>query len=320
MKPVTLSIVIVNYKTLFYTLQCIQSIKSYPPACPYEIILIDNGSGDKSPEIIRDQHPDVLCISTGKNLGFAKANNLGINNVRGDLVLLLNSDTRINDNSLSWMADYLRAHPELGAIGPRQTDGEGRLQLSWGEFPTLVSEFLRKLMHSRLAIGDPNVRGYLEEKYAGSYGVDWVSGSCLMARKKAITDAGLLDEHFFMYFEDVDLCARMRKLGWKIHFCSEASITHYGGVSAQKNILHVMVEYRHSQIYFTRKYYGVWGVLLLKLLLLSKYSMYLARWGTRYTFERIFNCVSESTFAKLLLSKKSIELVFRRERQSTECA
>jgi len=196
-------------------------------------------------------------------------------------------------------------------------DGEGKLQLSWGSFPTFISEALRKLTHHRLSVNDLKVREYLEEKFSRSSEVDWVSGSCLMARKEALTQAGLLDGHFFMYFEDIDLCRRIKDKSWKIHYNSEIMIIHYGGVSAKKNLLHVLVEYRHSQIYFTRKYYGLKGVLALKLLLFFKYGINLFIWGTVHLKDKIFGLETKDNFAKLLLSKKAIQLVFRPERKIT---
>lgn len=316
-QEITLSIVIVNFETPDYTVRCIESIYENRPSVSFEIILIDNGSGDRSLESIRGQFPEVICIETGENLGFARANNLGISNARGNFILLLNSDTEILDNSLDRLLEHLLANPAAGAVGPRQLDAKGKLQLSWGSFPTFISEIYRKLIHQRLSLNDLAIRDYLEEKYAGSTGVGWVSGSCLLARKKALTDAGFFDGHYFMYFEDIDLCRRMKDDGWRVDYNSDITIMHYGGVSAKKNILHVLVEYRHSQIYFTRKYYGLSGVLTLKTLLLLKYGLYLVRWGLAYFKDRLFGLECRESFARLLLSKKTIELVFKSEPKTT---
>ncbi len=309
MTDTLLSIIIVNFETPKHTLSCIDSIYAYPPNCRFEIILIDNGSQDGSLEEIRAARPEIVCIETGENLGFARANNLGINNARGQYILLLNSDTKILDNCLDKMLECLMANPELGAVGPKQLDGQGKLQLSWGSFPTLASEVFRKLFHYRLSMNDLMIRGYLEEKYAGIAEVDWISGSCLMARKETLYQAGLLDPHFFMYFEDIDLCRRIQHAGWKIHFQSNLTIIHYGGVSAKKNILRVLVEYRRSQLYFTRKYYGLGGVLALKCLLFTKYVLYLVSDGSAFIIRKSMGRNVKDVFARLLLSKKSLELI-----------
>ncbi|MBI2095454.1 MAG: glycosyltransferase family 2 protein [Candidatus Omnitrophica bacterium] len=311
--PVTLSIVSVNYETPEYTLQCIRSIYTNRPRCSFEVIVIDNGSKDHSLELIRAQAPNVICIETGRNLGFSQANNLGINNARGNFVLLLNSDTKILDNSLDRMVEYLIANPGVGALGPRQLDGEGKLQLAWGRFPTLITEAYRKLIHYKLSMNDLKIRDYLEEKYAKPTEVDWISGSCLMARKEALFDAGLLDNHFFMYFEDIDLCHQMKDRGWQIHYNADMTVLHYGGVTAKRNMLNVLVEYRRSQIYFTRKFYGLRGVLFLKTLLLIKYGANFVRWGVLSLLDKMLRNPAKENFVKLLLSKKTIELIFNRK-------
>lgn len=312
MQTYKLSIIIVNFETFEYTSECIDSIYKNPPSCLYEIILIDNGSQDASLEKIQEKFPEVKCIRIGENLGFSLANNLGIQNARGELVLLLNSDTKILNGSLNRIVEYLNDNPSVGVVAPRQIDGTGRIQFSWGGFPTFISEFYRKIVHYRLSIDDPKIRDYLEEKCNAICEVDWVSGSCLLVRKKALFDVGLFDKNFFMYFEDIDLCRKIKDSGWQINYNPNATILHYGGVSAKKNILHVLVEYRRSQIYFTRKYYGTLGVIFLKLLLFAKYGFYFIRWGMVYIIEKLSSKVSSETFAKLLLSKKAIGLIFER--------
>ena len=114
-----------------------------------------------------------------------------------------------------------------------------------------------------------------------------------------------------MYFEDIDLCRRIQDLGYSIHYNSDLAIIHYGGVSAKKNILRILVEYRRSQIYFTRKYYGRMGVAALKAMLLAKYGLNFIRWGLTFIGDSLFKRRSVDSFAKLLLSKKTIELVFQ---------
>lgn len=307
---IELSIVIVNFETPSYTLDCIGSIYANSPRCSFEIILIDNGSKDGSIDRIRERWPKVVCIETGANLGFARANNLGINNTRGEYVLLLNSDTKILDNSLDRLLGYLRQNPKAGVVGPKQIDGTGKLQLSWGSFPTFVSEMYRKLLHHRLSVNDWLVRDYLEEKFGSATEVDWVSGSCLLARREALFDSGLLDEHYFMYFEDIDLCRRISDAGWGIHYEPDTTILHYGGISAKKNILKILVEYRRSQLYFTRKYYGLNGILLLKSLLIIKSLANLGRYAVIYLASSVMarHESRQIHYANLLLNKKTLEL------------
>jgi len=308
-----LSIIIVNFETPEYTLDAVRSIYQHPPKQSYEIILIDNGSYDASLGRFREEVPDATCIEMGQNYGFARANNLGIANARGEYVLLLNSDTKILDDSLDRMLSYLEEHPDLGVLGPRQINGRGRLQLSWGVFPTLVSEIYRKIIHYRLSVDDVVIRDYLSEQYSQNKDVDWVSGSCLMARKQALLDAGCLDESFFMYFEDIDLCRQIRDAGWVIEYHSEMTVVHYGGISAQKNIMRVLIEYRRSQIYFTHKYYGSAGEVVLRMLLFFKYGSNFLRFYILFAIAKLFARETKKVFAELLLTKKTIELVVGRK-------
>lgn len=310
---ISLSIILVNFETPDYTIQAVQSIYDHRPSCSFEIILIDNGSRDGSHEVLRSRFPEVLCIETGENLGFARANNLGIANANGQYILLLNSDTKILDNAIDRMISDFESDPSVGVVGPRQLDGSGKLQLSWGSFPTFTAEILRKVLHYRLSLNDFKIRDYLESKFNKKNEVDWVSGSCLLVRREALFGAKLLDPHFFMYFEDIDLCARIKSRGWKILFDSDVTIIHYSGMSAKNNILNVLVEYRHSQIYFTRKYYGLSGVLLLKTLLFLKNILNIFRWGLAFAWDKTSGRRSEKSFAKLLLTKKTIELIFSAE-------
>lgn len=305
-----LSIIIVNYETPEYTLQCLRSLREHAPHCPHEIIVIDNGSRDSSLEAIRSAYPEVKLIETGENAGFSRANNLGVHNSRGRYILFLNSDTQILNGAVQKMVNILGESPSVGIVAPKQVDGEGKLQLSWGAFPTLSSEIVRKVFHHRLSLNDARIRDYLEERYSGLSEVDWVSGSCFMVRRQALTEAGLFDRNFFMYFEDIDLCRRVKDRGWQIQYNAELGIIHYGGVSASKNILKVLLEYRRSQLYFTRKYYGLGGVLLLKAILLAKYGTHFFKWGAAFAGARLLRLDDKSAYAKLLLTKKTTELIF----------
>lgn len=307
-----LSIIIVNYETPEYTLRCLDSVYAHPPSCSFEVVLVDNGSTDGSLDLIQSSRPEVVCIESGSNIGYSRANNLGIHNARGEYILLLNSDTLVLDDALERLVRYLDDRPDVGVVGCRQLDGDGNLQLSWGKFPTFFSEIYRKLLHRRLSINDQRVRDHLEAKFAGANEVDWVSGSCLMARRKALFDARLFDENLFMYFEDIDLCRRIRDKGWKIHLTHDQTIVHYGGVSARKNLLRVLVIYRGSQLYFTKKYYGIAGEIALKCLLTLKYSAYAVRSSIAYLARRPLGRDVGTQYTELLLCKKSLELLFGR--------
>ena len=228
-----LSIIIVNYKTKSLTLNCIRSIYQHLPTASFEIIVLDNGSRDNLESFIMQEFPDIKFLEVGWNVGFARANNLGIQNAHGDFILLLNSDTRLMDDTLQSMLDFMQFHPEIGVLGPRHVDRNHSFVPSCGRFPNFRREIIRKIIHYRLSINDYQLRYFLDQKQSDQSIVDWVSGSCLLVRRKSLMDAGLLDERFFMYFEDIDLCKRIQQKGWRIQYYPEKTILHYGGQSGQ---------------------------------------------------------------------------------------
>ncbi len=303
-----LSIIIVNFKTAELTLACIRSLYEYAPKCSFEVILVDNGSQDDIQPRVESEFPKVRFIETGDNVGFSRANNLGIHNSNGDYIVLLNSDVKLIEPVWDVLLETMRQQPDLGVLGCREVGAEGRYQLSCGHFPNFINEIIRKIMHYRLSINDHHIRDYLDEKYSALGKVDWVSGSCFMVRRKALVDSGLLDEQFFMYFEDIDLCRRIQNKGWGIRYTPAVTICHYGGRSAQHNLLRVLVEYRRSQAYFTRRYYGFFGAILIRLFLIVKYGFSVLPWSLIFLFKKIFGMDTSRAYTMLLLSKKVVGL------------
>lgn len=301
-----LSIIIVNYQTCKLTLECIESIYRHPPACTFEVILIDNASNDGIEGELRSKFPGVRFLESGENIGFARANNLGIHNSHGEYVMLLNSDARLMPDALSQMMLHMELNPDVGILGPRHVDRHGRFQLSCGKFPTLISEIARKIVYYRLSLNDYRVRDYLDGRYASGERVDWVSGSCMLIRRQVLYDIGLLDERFFMYFEDIDLCRRAQSAAWRVQYLPSVNVTHHGGASARQNLLTVMIENRNSQLHFGRKYYGFAGAALVRALLIVKYGLNLVRWTSLYCLHGLFGRATRRSYTMALLSKKVI--------------
>ncbi|MFH1800889.1 MAG: glycosyltransferase family 2 protein [Candidatus Omnitrophota bacterium] len=314
MKPVVLSIIIVHYKTRDITLQCLKSIKEFRSHSPHEVLLIDNGSQDGIGALVAEQFPEVRLIETGRNDGFSRANNLGIVNAHGKYLLLLNSDTKILEPVFDRFVQYMEAHSEAGCIGPQHVGGNGRHQISYGKFPGLFSEVLRKIVDYQIALDDPNIRGYLAEYCSTEREVDWLSGSCLLLRREALRQAGLLDETFFMYFEDIDLCRRLRDHRWKIVYCPMSKILHYSGQSVKENILAGLIAYRQSQIYFARKHYGRRGDYLVRILLFLKFGVIGLQALAEFTTQKLLRRGAHPAYVKMLLSKKVFEMIFQHNR------
>jgi GT2 family glycosyltransferase len=210
----SLSIIIVHYDTSGLLRQCLSSLCDLP----FEIIVLDNASPDQSVRQLPDEFPRVRFVLNEENVGFARACNQGIRIGQTEYCMLLNPDAIIDGASLQGLVEYMEGHPEAGVMAPRLVYADGSLQLSVRRFPTLRAILLRILRLDRLFPG--SVDRYLMRDWDHGEGreVDWVMGACMLLRREALEGLGLLDEGFFMYYEDIDLCYRMGKQGWKVRY------------------------------------------------------------------------------------------------------
>ena len=198
--------------------------------------MVDNGSSDETAKIVREFYPAVNLIENKRNLGYAKANNKGIEGAQGRYVLLLNPDTQLTENSLFSMHEFMERNPRAGALGPKLLNPDGSTQASCREFPifsTLVWEFtgLSRLFPRSRIFGGWRM-GYFA--FDQPREVDQPMGSCLMLRKGTLDQIGSFDEDFPMFFNDVDLCYTMKSAGWKIYFHPDARVIHHKGASTRK--------------------------------------------------------------------------------------
>jgi hypothetical protein len=217
-----------------------------PPKKNMEIVTVDNNSSDGSPDLVNNRFPDVKLIRNKKNLGFARASNLGIRASAGEFVLFLNIDTDVNVQALNILLDEIRGNPSIGAVGPALLSGQKTYQVSFGKRIDFFSEFIQKgffnLYYAKKLKSDNKIRD-----------VGWLSAACLLVRRKALEEAGCFDENYFLYFEDIDLCYKLRQAGWTLRFCPQAQIIHIGGTSTSLVKNSSRYHYRKSQIYFYRK-------------------------------------------------------------------
>lgn len=254
---VDLAIIIVSYNTRDDLAACLRSLHEPPPAVSHEIVVVDNASADGSAEAAR-AWPNARVIAAGANLGFARANNVGIRASASELVLLLNSDTIVPPGAVDLLVADLRAHPEAAVAGPRIVDGQGRPEISFGPMMGPMNELLQKTRGRLYARGTPLVSARLERLVRSEHYPDWVSGACLLVRRPVAEEVGLLDERFFIYAEDVDFCAMVRARGHKVRFTPVAEIIHHRGRSVATNRLPIDAAYRRSQIAFYEKHHPAW--------------------------------------------------------------
>jgi hypothetical protein len=251
-----LSILIVSYNAKRDLEHCVRSLHEHPPLLGHEVVVIDNASNDGSADAIRSQFTGVRVIPLTANVGFARANNEGIRRTTSELVLLLNSDTVVPEGAVDQLVRAMRDLPGAAIVGPRLIDGEGAPELSFGRMLSPWAE-LRQKMIVRLA-GSRRIRAMTSETRL----VDWVSGACLLVRRRDAEAAGLLDERFFMYCEDVDFCAAVRANGGRVYFTPAADVIHLRGRSRASAPNATAEAYRRSQLAFYRKHHPAWEPLL----------------------------------------------------------
>jgi GT2 family glycosyltransferase len=256
------SIVIVTFNAQADVLACLESVHAHPPDRPWELVVVDNQSEDGTPDAVEVRWPDVRVMRLPENIGFAAANNVGIRATDGPLVLLLNSDTLVTAGQLEALCVALENEPEAAAAGPRLVDADGRQELSFGPMISPFNETRQKLRGRLLNAGPDAVRHRIEADMARRQFVDWVSGACLLVRRAAADRAGLLDERYFMYCEDVDFCAALRALGYHILFTPDVTVTHLRGRSRASAAVVTNRRYRDSQLAFYRKHHPRWARLL----------------------------------------------------------
>jgi GT2 family glycosyltransferase len=257
-----LCIVIVTFNSRRDLDACLHSLTSAPPHVSHHIVIVDNASGDGTPAYVRERWPAVRLIEAGGNLGFAKANNLAIRRTTSELVLLLNPDTVVPPGALDVMVRVLDRSPDVAIVGPRIVDAHGRAELSFGPMISPLAELRQKLLVVGNDRGISPVVSMVERMTRRRRQVDWVSGACLLIRRQALEAVGLLDERFFIYTEDVDLCAAVRQLGQRVLFAPEAEIVHLRGRSVSTAWNFTRAAYRRSQIAFYAKHLPHWRPLL----------------------------------------------------------
>lgn len=235
-----LSIIILTYNTQDLTLNCLRSLSQQNlnlKNSDFEVILVDNNSHDGTLAAVKKSYPWVKILKNSENLGFAAGNNPAIKKAKGEIVLLLNSDTLVPDATLQAMLDFLRENPDVGAATPRIELADGSLDLACHRgFPTPWNAFTYFLGLERLFPNSKICSGYHQtyQNFNLPHEVDAISGACFFIRSKVIDQVGLLDERFFMYAEDLDWCLRIKEAGWRIMYNPQVKIIHLKKQSGRK--------------------------------------------------------------------------------------
>ncbi|MDP1510154.1 glycosyltransferase family 2 protein [Paenibacillus ottowii] len=252
------SILVVNYNTCQLTLDCLQSVYASKTQYRYEVIVIDNHSNDGSVEAIRAAYPEITLIANKDNTGFAKANNQGMEVASGRYVLLLNSDTLVQPDTLDTMIQFMDTHPKIGASGCKVILPDGSLDKACKRgFPTPSASFYYAFGWSKRYPDNPKYNQYQLGHLSpdDEYPVDVLVGAFMLVRKETIDQVGGLDETFFMYGEDIDWCYRIKQAGWGIYYYPRTYIIHIKGGSARRRPLKIIYEFHRAMWIFHRKHY-----------------------------------------------------------------
>jgi GT2 family glycosyltransferase len=263
------SIVIVSWNTRELLRACLQSAREAARDFPNAvgIVVVDNASQDGSAEMVRAAFPEVDLVRNATNVGFAAANNQGIRRTRGRYVLLLNPDTEGRAGFLRTLVSFLESHDETGAVGPRVLGATGEHQVSCYPLPTLGRELWR-LLHLD-AIRPRGTYPISLFEATTPQRVESILGACLLVRRDALEAAGLLDEQFFIYTEEIDLCRRLQDRGWHLYWIPRSVIVHHGGASTTQVALRMFVELYRSKVQYFRKHFGRRGALGYKAVLVA---------------------------------------------------
>jgi len=254
---VDLSIAIVSYNTKAVLLDCIRSIHARTTGIALEVIVVDNDSQDGTVAVLKEVYPDMKIIANSDNRGFAKAVNQALAMSLGRHMLLLNSDTLIKDQALTTMVAYLDDHPDVGAVSCKQWTGDGHLNQTCFPFPSIRDHLIYSAPFQRIA---PHMQLAAAATHAvdctKSQDVDWANGAGLMVRRSLLHQLGGLDEAFFMYFEDVDLCRRLHQQGCRVHHLAEAEIVHFIGCSSGRDRERLQLVWEFSRIRYIEKHFS----------------------------------------------------------------
>ncbi|MDY6973499.1 MAG: glycosyltransferase family 2 protein [Thermodesulfobacteriota bacterium] len=254
---ISIDIIIVNYNSTDHLLRCLRSVFDDLNGAAAKIFVQDNASEDNV-DRLNEIFPTVRLCNNGHNIGFSKAVNKALKISTAEYVLVLNPDTYLFGGFFEPVVGYMDRHPDVGILGPRILNSDGSLQGSARSHPSALTAFFgRSSVLSKWFPSNRVTRSNLLTSRSDGVNpmeADWVSGACMLVRREAVKDVGLMDERFFMYWEDADWCRRMRAKGWKVVYFPRISIVHYVGASSEKFLFRPILEFHKSSYRLFDKY------------------------------------------------------------------
>lgn len=312
-QQIDLSVIIVNWNTKDLLVACLDSLSAQKSICKIEVIVVDNSSNDGSAEIVNEKYPHVILIRNATNLGFGKANNIGMKQSRGRYICLLNSDVRVLPNCLQNLVNFMEQNKSIGISSPLTLSPNMSIQDTCRKLPNLWNNVCDLLYLNKLFPKSDSLSGehMMFFDHRSTRKVEGLAGCCLMIRKAALDRVGLFDEQFFIYFEETDLCKRFGQAGWDIVFYPDASIVHHHGASASKDPLRFSGKQIKSQVKYWKKHHSKIVVTIFLFILLIHNGVRLILRSIFYIFsakakkmEIAQQLLKHYTILKLILSGK----------------
>jgi GT2 family glycosyltransferase len=273
--PPHVGVAIVTYNSASVLPACLAALEVAPPDVDYHTVLVDNSPGDGVAEAVRAGFPAVEIVTNVENVGFARACNQVLHATRSPFVLLLNPDTEVQPGALPTLLATLRAAPQVAAVGPRLVYPDGRYQHSAFRLPDFAQAFFG--FFSLVPLDSAWNGRYPPPRDATPRPVEHLLGACLLIRREALEDVGLLDERFFIYFEETDWCARALAAGWQLWQVPAATVVHHSGGTTRRVAEKMSLQFHRSQAYYYRKHHGRAGYLALKAIVGAGVGYRLAR-------------------------------------------
>lgn len=269
--------IVVNWNAGEHLTRCVEVLLAQK-GVDMDVVVVDNASSDGSPNALSRFGNRVRVVQTCANLGFGRGVNRGVAASQAEYVLVLNPDVALSPEAAQCMTAYLDAHPEVGMAGPRLRDASGRVRASCGFAPRLMDEICRKFL---LHLIFPLFK-FRSQRPDCATPVGWVTGACFMARRDAFNAVCGFDEDIFMYYEDVDLCLRLNRAGWAVHYLPEAEGVHLGGESSKQALTRMLVVSEASYMHLIEKHLGRGSARLLAALRPVEMALRTLIWSSVY--------------------------------------
>ena len=263
-----ISIIIVSFNTRELLKNCLDSIYRNTKGLQYEVIVVDNRSEDGSAKMVCDNFPNARLILNTSNAGFAKANNTGFQHSHGDHLLFLNSDTLIRNNAITYLSDYLQKHPTVGVVGPKLLTADGTPTQSYQRFLDVAQLYLGAKWLRHVVDVTKYRMNYPRYQFTSDKQVEWLSGAALAIKRHVFEQVGKWDERYFLYYEDMDICLQVTRVGYKVMYHPAAEVVHLFGRSSTQTPNLKAIRNRSVRYYFKKNHSAMAYCLVLPYLMI----------------------------------------------------